>query len=150
MANQPIAGLPADAAYAAALQRDTIEGYQDYLAAYPNSAQARRVRAILAALREAYFWRRSVNANTAHAYWTYLRRYPKGPHVADARRRLAMISAAYEPPPDFQPMIYQDLPPPPPDEGFYEAQPVLRLRRVRASAAPSAAGILPGILLRRR
>ena len=102
--NQPIAGLPADAAYAAALQRDTIRGYEEYLAHYPNSTQAPRVRAILAALREAYFWRRSVNANTAHAYWTYLRRYPKGPHVADARRRLAMISAAYEPPPDFQPM----------------------------------------------
>ena len=124
VANQPIAGLPADAAYAAALQRDTIRGYEEYLAHYPNSAQARRVRAILAALREAYFWRRSVNANTAHAYWTYLRRYPNGPHVADARRRLSMISAAYEPPPDFQPMTYQDLPPPPPDEDFYEAQPI--------------------------
>ena len=82
------------------------------------------MRATLAALREAYFWRRSVNTNTAHAYWTYLRRYPKGPHIADARRRLAMISAAYEPQPDFQPMTYQDLPPPPQDEGFYEEQPV--------------------------
>ena len=123
VANQPIGGLPADAAYAAALQRDNIQGYEDYLAAFPHSAQARRVRAILAALREASFWRHSVDANTAHAYWTYLRRYPKGPHVADARRRLAMISAAYEPPPDFQPMVYQDLPPPPPDEDFYEAQP---------------------------
>jgi uncharacterized caspase-like protein len=122
--NQPIAGLPADAAYAAAVQRDTIRGYEEYLAHYPDSAQAPRVRAILAALREAYFWRRSVNANTAHAYWTYLRRYPNGPHVADARRRLAMISAAYEPPPDFQPMVYQGLSPPPPDEDFYEAQPV--------------------------
>ena len=124
VANQPIAGLPPDAAYAAALQRDTIRGYEEYLAHYPDSAQAPRVHAILAALREAYFWRRSVNANTAHAYWTYLRRYPNGPHIADARRRLAMISAAYEPPPDFQPMTYQDLPPPPPDEGFYEEQPV--------------------------
>src|SRR5208337_203343 len=123
VANQPIGGLPADAAYAAALQRDNIQGYEDYLAAFPHSAQARRVRAILAALREASFWRHSVDANTAHAYWTYLRRYPKGPHVADARRRLAMISAAYEPPPDFQPMVYQDLPPPPPDEDFYEVQP---------------------------
>ena len=123
-ANQPIAGLPADAAYAAALQRDTIRGYDEYLAHYPDSAQARRVRAILATLREAYFWRRSVNANTAHAYWTYLRRYPNGPHVADAHRRLSMISAAYEPPPDFQPMTYQDLPPPPQDEDFYEAQPI--------------------------
>ena len=121
--NQPIAGLPADAAYAAALQSDTIRGYEGYLAHYPDSAQAPRVRAIVAALREAYFWRRSVNTNTAHAYWTYLRRYPNGPHVADAQRRLAMISAAYEPPPDFQPMTYQDLPPPPPDENFYEAQP---------------------------
>ena len=123
VANQPIAGLPADAAYAAALQRDDIQGYENYLAAFPHSAQARRVRAILASLREASFWRHSVDANTAHAYWTYLRRYPKGPHVADARRRLAMISAAYEPPPDFQPMVYQDLAPPPPAEDFYEAQP---------------------------
>ena len=122
--SEPIAGLPAEAAYAAALQRDSMRGYEEYLAAYPDGAQARRVRAILAARREASFWRRSVNANTAHAYWTYLRRYPKGPHVWDARRRLAMISAAYEPPPDFAPMVYQDLPPPPPDEDFYEAQPV--------------------------
>ena len=123
VANQPIGGLPADAAYAAALQRDNIQGYEDYLAAFPHSAQARRVRAILAALREASFWRHSVDANTAQAYWTYLRLYPKGPHVWDARRRLAIISAAYEPPPDFQPMVYQDLPPPPADEDFYEAQP---------------------------
>ena len=123
VANQPIGDLPADAAYAAALQRDNIQGYEDYLAAFPHSAQARRVRAILAALREASFWRHSVDANTAHAYWTYLRLYPKGPHVWDARRRLAIISAAYEPPPDFQPMVYQDLQPPPADEDFYEAQP---------------------------
>ena len=122
-ANQPIASLPAAAAYAAALRQDTMQAYEDYLAAYPDSDQARRVRAILAARREAAFWRRSVNANTPHAYWTYLRRYPHGPHVADARRRLAMISAANEPPPDFAPEVYADLPPPPPDEGFYFAQP---------------------------
>ncbi len=123
-ASVPIAGLPAEAAYAAALQRDSMRGYEEYLAAYPDGAQARRVRAILAARREASFWRRSVNANTAHAFWTYLRVYPRGPHVWDARRRLAMISAAFEPPPDFAPMVYQGLPPPPPDEDFYEAQPV--------------------------
>jgi uncharacterized caspase-like protein len=123
-AKPSIAGLSADTAYAATLQSDTIRGYEEYLSHFPDSTQAPRVRAILAAMREAYFWRRSVNTNTAHAYWTYLRRYPRGPHVADARRRLAMISAAYEPPPDFRPMTYQDLPPPPQDEDFYEAQPV--------------------------
>src|SRR5208282_6008169 len=140
-----IAGLPADAAYAAALQRDTIRGYEEYLAHYPDSAQARRVRAILAALREAYFWRRSVNANTAHAYWTYLRRYPNGPHVADARRRLSMIAAAYEPPPDFQPMTYQDLPPPPPDEDFYEAQPITPSTRSGLRHCPRRQNITPNI-----
>jgi uncharacterized caspase-like protein len=121
--NQRIAGLPADAAYAAALQRDTMQGYEEFLTAHPDSNQARRVRAILAARREALFWRRSVDANTSRAYWTYLRRYPQGPHVADARRRLAMISAAYEPPPAFAPVVYDDLPPPPPEEDFYAAQP---------------------------
>jgi uncharacterized caspase-like protein len=121
--DQRIAGLPADAAYAAALQRDTMQGYEEFLAAQPDSDQARRVRAILAARREALFWRRSVDTNTSRAYWTYLRRYPHGPHVADARRRLAIISAASEPPTGFAPMAYDDLPPPPPDEGFYFAQP---------------------------
>ena len=121
--DQPIASLPPDVAYSAAVHRNSIEGYRDYLAAYPHSAQARRVRAILAARREAAFWRRSVDANTADAYWTYLRIYPRGPHVRDAGRRLEMISSAFEPPPDFRPMNYDDLPPPPPDEGFYEDQP---------------------------
>ena len=46
-------------------------------------------------------------------------------------------------------MTYQDLPPPPQDEGFYEAQPVYAfdafgLRRYLV------ARILPAILLRRR
>ena len=54
-ANQPIASLPAEAAYPAALRRDSIQGYEEYLAAYPDAAQARRVRAILAARREAAF-----------------------------------------------------------------------------------------------
>jgi uncharacterized caspase-like protein len=122
-ANRPIAQLPETEAYNAALQRDTMEGYQEYLTAYPNSDQARRVRAILAARREAAFWRRSVSANSPDAYWTYLRRYPKGQHVADAHRRLTILSARFQPPPDFQPAVYDDLPPPPPDENFYESRP---------------------------
>ncbi len=123
-ADQPIGALSPQDAYAAALERDTMAGYEAFLAAYPNSDQAHRVRAILAARREAAFWRRSVNANTSRAYWTYLRVYPRGPHVADARRRLAILSARFEPPPDFQPVFYPDLPAPPPEEGFYEDQPV--------------------------
>jgi uncharacterized caspase-like protein len=122
--DRPISGFPVVEAYAAALERDTIEGYREFLAAYPNSDQANRVRAILAVRREAAYWRRTVGADTPRAYWTYLRTYPRGPHVADARRRLAMLSAAFEPPADFQPEAFVDLPPPPPDERVYEEQPI--------------------------
>ncbi len=123
-AGKPLSRFPAEQAYAVALQRDTIAAYREYLAAFPNSDQARRVRAILAVRREAEFWRRTLDANTPRAYWTYLRLYPRGPHVADARRRLAILSAQFAPPADFEPMEFGDLPPPPPDERFYEDRPV--------------------------
>ncbi|HSV00728.1 MAG TPA: caspase family protein, partial [Roseiarcus sp.] len=121
---EPIGSLSAEDAYAAALERDTMEGYRQFLAAYPHSNQARRVRAILAVRREAAYWRRTVSKDTPRAYWTYLNVYPRGPHVADAQRRLAMLSAEFQPPPDFRPESYANLPPPPPDERFYEEQPI--------------------------
>jgi uncharacterized caspase-like protein len=123
-ASQPIASFSASEAYAAALDRDTIGGYNEFLAAYPDSDQARRVRAILAFRREASYWRRTASDDTPRAYWTYLRTYPRGPHIADARRRLAMLSAEFEPPADFEPEVFVGLPPPPPDELVYYEQPV--------------------------
>src|SRR5580692_1479524 len=121
---RPISSFPAEDAYAAAVERDTLKGYREFLAAYPNSDQARRVRAILAVRREAAYWRRTVGADTPRAYWTYLHTYPKGPHIPDARRRLAMLSAGFEPPPDFRPEAFADLPPPPPDELVYDDRPI--------------------------
>jgi uncharacterized caspase-like protein len=120
---RPIASFSAEDAYAAAIERDTLKGYREFLAAYPHSDQARRVRAILAFRREAAYWRRTVGADTPRAYWTYLHTYPKGPHIPDARRRLAMLSAEFEPPPDFRPEAFEDLPPPPPDELVYYDRP---------------------------
>jgi uncharacterized caspase-like protein len=123
VAQRPLNSIGPDEAYSVALQRDTLQSYQDYLAAYPNSPQARRVRAILAARREAIFWRRSVNDNSPRAYWTYLRVYPRGPHVPDAQRRLQILAAQFAPPPDFAPVEYADLPPPSPDELVYDTGP---------------------------
>ena len=40
-------------AYAAALERDTLPAYEDFLGAYPDDPMAKRVRAIAAARREA-------------------------------------------------------------------------------------------------
>ncbi|HET9018211.1 MAG TPA: caspase family protein, partial [Acetobacteraceae bacterium] len=122
--DRPIRDLGAQEAFTAALTRDSFQAYEDFLAAYPTDPLAKRVRAILAARREAITWRRTYLADTPDAYWSYLRRYPEGPHAWDARRRLAILSAALEPPPSFAMMDY-DLPPPPPDEYVYVDRPVL-------------------------
>ncbi|UYO37967.1 caspase family protein [Rhodopseudomonas palustris] len=122
--SKPIRDMGAAEAYAAALDRDTLQAYEDFLAAYPNDPLAKRVRAIVAARREAITWRRTYRVDTPDAYWSYLRRYPRGPHAADARRRLEILSAALEPPPSFSVIDY-DVPPPPPDEIVYVDRPVL-------------------------
>jgi uncharacterized caspase-like protein len=121
--DRPLRDLGAQEAFTAALTRDTFQAYEDFLAAYASDPLAKRVRAILAARREAITWRRSYLADTPDAYWSYLRRYPQGPHAWDARRRLAILSAALEPPPSFA-MISYDVPPPPPDEFVYVDRPV--------------------------
>jgi uncharacterized caspase-like protein len=112
-------------AYGAALERDTLEGYQEFIAAFPDSPLAGRVRALIAVRREAITWRRTVSVNTPEAYWSYLRRYPQGAHRVDAERRLARLAAAYEPPASFVPMAFDDVGPPPPDEVAYLSQPVV-------------------------
>jgi uncharacterized caspase-like protein len=112
-------------AYGAALERDTLEGYQEFIAAFPDSPLAGRVRALIAVRREAITWRRTVSVNTPEAYWSYLRRYSQGAHMADAERRLARLAAAYEPPASFVPMAFADVGPPPPDEVAYLSQPVV-------------------------
>jgi len=121
---RPIRDLGAEDAYAAALDRDTLQGYLEFLDAYPDDAMAPRIRAMLAARREAITWRRTRAEDTAAFYWSYLRRYPEGPHAPDARRRLAVLSAALEQPPSFPVFVY-DVPPPPPEEAVYVDRPVL-------------------------
>ncbi|MBM6581430.1 caspase family protein, partial [Microvirga sp. BT689] len=78
--------VPAEEAYAIAVERDTMQDYQAFLRRYPDHRLSRRVTALLVARREAIVWRRTMARNTREAYWTYLRRYPNGPHAADCRR----------------------------------------------------------------
>ncbi|MET4384830.1 putative caspase-like protein [Bradyrhizobium sp. F1.4.3] len=122
--NKPIRDLGAQDAYAAVLERDTLPAYEEFLGAYPNDPMSKRVMVIVAARREAITWRRTYRTDTPEAYWSYLRRYPRGPHAGDARRRLAILTAPVEPPPSFA-MIDYDVPPPPPDEVLYVDRPVL-------------------------
>ncbi|MDX3805334.1 caspase family protein [Bosea thiooxidans] len=122
--NKPVREFDARDAYLAALTRDTMRGYEDFLAAYPGDPLAKRVRAILAARREAIVWRESAVADTPEAYWSYLRRYPRGPHAGDAHRRLTHFTVAFEPPAAFAALSY-DVPPPLPDEIVYVERPVV-------------------------
>jgi uncharacterized caspase-like protein len=133
--SRPIRDLGAQDAYAAALERDSMQGYEDFLAAYPGDPLARRVRAIVAARREAITWLRTYRADTPQAYWSYLRRYPRGPHAFDARRRLAILTAPLEPPPSFAVIEYV-VPPPPPDEVIYVDRPVLMFSDPEFDFAP--------------
>ncbi|TPQ47144.1 peptidase C14, partial [Prosthecomicrobium hirschii] len=109
-------------AYAMALERDDLDAFEEFLSYYGNDPLAGRVRALMAARREAITWRRTVEYDSAEAYWSYLRRYPNGPHAADARRRLGRLSAAYEPPSRFQEVEY-DVAPPPEPEVVYVGRP---------------------------
>lgn len=111
-------------AYVAALDRDTMRGYEDFLVTYPHDPMAKRVRAIIAARREAITWRETWLQDTPEAYWSYLRRYRHGPHAWDARWRLEHFDAALEPPEEFTVYDY-DLPPPPEEEIVYVDRPVL-------------------------
>lgn len=122
--SRPIREFDERDAYIAALERDTLNGYLDFLGAYPQSEFAKRIRAIVAARREAIVWQRTRSIDTPPAYWSYLRRYPRGPHAGDAHRRLAYLAAALEPPRAFA-MVEYDVPPPPPEEIVYIERPVL-------------------------
>ena len=121
---QPMRSLGADDSYMVALLRDTFDGYADFLADYWNTPMAKRVWALLAARREAITWRRTSQANVPEAYWSYSKRYPHGPHTADAGRLLAHLGAAIQPPTKFASMDY-DVPSPLPDELKYIERPTL-------------------------
>jgi len=127
-------------AYAAALALDTIEGYEQFLELYPSTRFSRRVAAMLAVRREQIIWRHCVFNNTPPAYWSYLRRYPDGPHSWDARRRLAMLHAAYDAPQDLVVFDF-GVPPPPREELVFVDRPVVAFwgAELRTTAATTAA-----------
>ncbi len=111
-ADRPLRSMSPDEAYAVVIERDEIPLYQDFLTYFPDAPTAPRVIALLSLRREAVIWRQTRNRDSREAYWTYLRRYPDGFHVADAHRRLARLSAPLLPPPLFDVYEYVDLPPP--------------------------------------
>ncbi len=121
---KPLRELPVKDAYTAAVARDSVRSYTEFTTTYGADPLAKRARVLLAARREAVTWQRTVDVDKPNAYWSYGARYPRGPHAADARLRLRELSAAPQPPPNYQALSY-DVPPPPPDEAVYEGRPAI-------------------------
>ncbi|HEY7382078.1 MAG TPA: caspase family protein [Beijerinckiaceae bacterium] len=135
MRTRPLREIGVKEAYALALERDSVDSYSEFVAAFPGDPLARRARAMLAARREALTWRRTRMVDTPPAYWSYLRRYPRGPHAGDAHRRLQILAAAVEPPDSFAEIEYE-LPPPPAEEVVYIERPVVVLDDPAFAFAP--------------
>ncbi|MCC2102386.1 MAG: hypothetical protein KDJ12_15885, partial [Hyphomicrobiales bacterium] len=134
---KPVDKLPESLAYSAVIDRDTVKGYEDFVATFPKSPYTKNVRGLLAARREARTWRRTLDVNTQNAYWSYLKRYPRGPHAAEARRRLTRLQAALEPPPAFDVVAYDDPPPPPAEEVYFDGPDVSYFDDSAPPLAPS-------------
>ena len=134
---------PPAEAYAIVIERDRIADYQEFLRIYPDDPLARRVKALLAQRREALMWRKAIARNSSASYWTYLRTYPQGTFVVEARRRLARLQAQPVPPDDFVPLIYEDVPPPLADIEIVEPGYALRAWRDLPPPPPPPVYILP-------
>src|SRR5258708_14645234 len=93
--SQPIREFRGDQeAYVAALQRDTLGGYEEFIAAFPDSPLAGRVRALIAPGGEGSTWRRQLSIHPQEAHWLYLPRYTQGAHGAAASRPMAALGGA--------------------------------------------------------
>jgi uncharacterized caspase-like protein len=158
---RPMRDLDPEEAYALAIELDTLEAYAEFVEAHPRHALAPRIWAILRARREALAWQSAVELDTPEAYWTYLQRYPDGIYAADARRRLRRLAAAFEPPPDFAPVAFTDVPLPLPDEPptyvvvysvYAPPPPIILIKRPRRIIVrlPPLVRIRPGVLPRPR
>lgn len=102
---QDLAALQADAAYQAVIELDTLKAYQWFVELYPKDARAAEVWRLIAKRREALLWRRAATRNTRTAYWNYIKRYPDGPYLYEARERLVLIGEPIDPPFDYVPVI---------------------------------------------
>ena len=126
------------------LAHDSLDGYSDFLRAVDAGRPlAARVRVLLALRREATMWRAVATADDPRAAWTYMRRYPRGPHRFDARRRLAALKAQLEPPPRFDPVVFPEAPPPGESELALVAHPREAQRGLPPIPAPPEALLPP-------
>ncbi len=89
---KPVIGAD-DAAWVKALEKDTLEGYQEYIAAFPDGKHADDAQAEINAYDDKA-WENAQTRDTIAGYEDYLKDWPEGLHTTEARDRIAEIKAA--------------------------------------------------------
>lgn len=84
-----------DAAWIKALEKDTLEGYREYLEGFPNGKHADDAQAEINAY-DNRAWASAQQRDTVAAYEEYLEAWPEGLHTTEARERINAIKAAAE------------------------------------------------------
>ena len=84
-----------DAAWVTALEKDTLEGYREYLSAFPKGKHADDAQAEIDAY-DNKAWATAEQRDTLSGYEDYLQAWPEGLHASKARERIAQIKAEAE------------------------------------------------------
>ncbi|MGB6229722.1 MAG: hypothetical protein WBF53_06295, partial [Litorimonas sp.] len=81
-----------EAAWVAALEKDTLEGYRDYLEAFPEGRYADKAQEEIDAY-DNRAWASAEQRNTIAGYEDYLEKWEDGLHAEKARERIAEMKA---------------------------------------------------------
>ncbi len=84
-----------DAAWITALEKDTLEGYREYLSAFPDGKHANDAQAEIDAY-DKRAWATAEGRNTIAGYEDYLAAWPEGLHASKAQERINEMKAAAE------------------------------------------------------
>ncbi len=84
-----------DAAWIRALEKDTLEGYREYLAAFPEGLHKDDAQAEINAY-DNRAWASAESRNTIAGYEDYLAAWPEGLHASKARELIAEMKARAE------------------------------------------------------
>jgi formylglycine-generating enzyme required for sulfatase activity len=82
-------------AWIKALEKDTLEGYREYLEAFPNGRYAEKAQEEIDAY-DNKAWATAEQRNTIAGYQDYLDAWPEGLHASKARERMAEMKARAE------------------------------------------------------
>jgi outer membrane protein assembly factor BamD (BamD/ComL family) len=87
---------PAEEVWQQAQESDTIKAYEDYLAAFPESLNAKEAQARIALLLVNQDWAAARKSNSMDAYRKFLKKHPTSKFSTKAKQRMESMRADHE------------------------------------------------------